>query len=280
MLKNPVGYDLRGLTTWVSGDFTTKSNYEYGIPASVGFLFELFYTDGSKWKVEPPQCNLKINAVFGGHDGFYFSPESIPDDGSRYEISQSEKVSKALQELTKYFRVYPLKEQPHPGIDIYEAYRDGWQENGRKTIVVFNPARPSYWLPVTVKEMADAHLAYYSLIQKIEIDRMLLNQLKQEIAELSPEELAAPAYAGHESHFVLKVNGNKQGYQIMRFNPAYWDRSLPISAIQFMTLANGNLTQGEMEDEQKRTGYPNFPQLFVNNLQWNEIAGLIQYTHK
>lgn len=274
MLTSPKGYDLRALSNYVWGDWTTKTEAEYGIPADLGFLFELFYTDGSKWKVEPPRYGLSVNAVYGGHDGFFFTPESIVDNGSRYDLSQSEKVSKALSELQKYFRIYPLKEQPATGVDIYEAYRDGWQQNGRKTIVVYNPERSSYWLPVTVKEMADAHLAYYSLFQKLEIDRMVLDQLKQEIVELTAEELAAPAYAGHDSHFVLKVNGKGQGYQIMRFNPAYWDKSLPPSAIQFMTFWNDNLTQGEM-DEQAQRNYPAYPQMLVNQFNWGKIAGLI-----
>ncbi len=274
MLTSPKGYDLRALSNYVWGDWTTKTEAEYGIPADLGFLFELFYADGSKWKVEPPRYGLSVNALYGGHDGFFFTPESIVDDGTRYDLSQSEKVSKALSELQKYFRVYPLKEQPAPGVDIYEAHRDGWQQNGRRTIVVHNPERPPYWLPVTVKEMADAHLAYYSLIQKREIDRMVLDQLKQEIAELTTEELAAPAYAGHESHFALNVNGKKQGYQIMKFNPAYWDKSLPTSAIQFMTFVNGNLTQGEMEEQAQRS-YPAYPQLLVNQFEWGKIAGQI-----
>lgn len=274
MLTSPKGYDLRALSNYVWGDWTTKTEAEYGIPADLGFLFELFYADGSKWKVEPPRYGLSVNAVYGGHNGFFFTPESIVDDGTRYDPSQSEKVSKALSELQQYFRVYPLKEQPAPGVDIYEAYRDGWQQNGRRTIVVYNPDRPPYWLPVTVKEMADAHLAYYSLIQKREIDRMVLDQLKQEIAELSAEELGAPAYAGHESHFALNVNGKKQGYQIMKFNPAYWDKSLPPSAIQFLTFMNSNLTHEEM-DEQAQRSYPEYPQLLVNQFVWVKIAGLI-----
>jgi len=274
MLTSPKGYDLRALSNYVWGDWTTKTEAEYGIPADLGFLFELFYADGSKWKVEPPRYGLSVNALYGGHNGFFFTPESIVDDGTRYDLSQSEKVSKALSGLQQYFRVYPLKEQPAPGVDIYEAYRDGWQQNGRSTIVVYNPDRPPYWLPVTVKEMADAHLAYYSLIQKREIDRMVLDQLKQEIAELSAEELAAPAYAGHESHFALNVNGKKQGYQIMKFNPEYWDKSLPPSALQFMTFWNSNLTREEM-DEQAQRSYPEYPQMLVNQFQWEEIQKLI-----
>lgn len=276
MLKNPKGYDLRALTTYVWSDYTTKLDCEYGIPASMGFLFELFYADGGKWTVEPPQFGFEVNALYGGHDGFFSNPDPVLVDDPDYAITETPAFKKAKEKMLQYFRVYPLSEQPFPGVDIYQAYRDGWQQNGLKTIVVYNPEQPHYWLPVTVKEMADAHLSYYSLIQKTELDRMVLKQLKQEIAELSPDELAAPAYAGHDSHFVLKVNGNKQGYQIMRFNPAYWDRSLPISAIQFMTFRNISLTKGEMEEEQTRTGHPNYPQRFVNQIKWNEVGKLIQ----
>jgi hypothetical protein len=275
MLNSPCGYDLRAISSYVWSDYTTKTDYEYAIPGEISFLFELFHADGSKWKIEPPQFRFEVIAVSGGHDGFYFSPEYMVNDGSRYDQTVSEKVDSTLQILAQYFRVYPFKESPCAGIDVYQAYRDGWQENGIQTIVVYNPQRPPYWLPVTVQEMADAHLAYYSLFQKKEIDRMILDQLKLEIAELTPEELAAPAYAGYESHFVLKVNGKKQGYQIMRFNPAYWDKSLPISAIQFLTFRNENLTDGEML-EQKQRAYPNYPQLFFKQIKWDVgLVGLV-----
>ena len=60
----------------------------------------------------------------------------------------------------------------------------------------------------------------------------------------------------------------------MRFNPEYWDRSRPTSAIQFMTFWNGNLTREEM-DEQAQRSYPAYPQLLVNQFEWGKIAGLI-----
>ncbi len=268
MLKSPKGYDLRALSGSVWGDFTTKSDAEYGIPASMGFLFEIFDSDGGKWTVEPPQYAFEINAIDGGHDGRYFTPESVTEDGKRYDLSQSEAVSKALQKMTEFFPTYPLKAQPCPGVDVYEA-------GGRQKIVVYNPQRPPFWIPVTVKEMADAHLSYYALFQKEEIDRMVLGQLKQEIAELSPEELAAPAYSRHNTHFVLKVNGKRNGLQIMRFNPSYWDRTLPISAIQLMTFWNACHTEKQMAEQQKRS-YPDYPQLFVNQIEWDKIANLIQ----
>lgn len=274
MLKTPIGFDVRAINNWVWSDYTTKTEWMYGIPARVDFLFELFDAYGSKWTTEPPQYGFEINADWGGIDGFYFTPESIVDDGSRYDLSKSQQVNNALTELQKYFRVYKLVEQPCAGVDIYEAYPDGRHQNGIRTIVVYHADHQPYWLPVTVSEMADAHLAYYSLIQKKEIDRMILEELKKEIAELSPEELSSPAYAGHESHFVFKVNGKRQGYQIMRFNPAYWDKSLPQSAVQFITFRNANHSQTEM-DEQANRSYPDYPQIFVNQLNWCEIVKLL-----
>ncbi len=271
MLLKPTGYDLRAIAGWEWSDYSTISAGEYGIPANLDFLYEIFDSKGGKWTIEPPQSGILINDVSGGHDGWFFTPESIVEDGSRYDLSQADKVKKALQQLGWYFRAYPLKGQLCPGVNEYESY-----PGGRKTIVVFNPDRPPYWIPVTVKEMADAHLAYYSLFQKIEIDRMILDELKKEIAELSPEELAAPAFSGHDSHFVLKVNGRRQGLQIMKFNPAYWDKTLPQSTIQFMTFWNVNISEQQQAEDLKRRGYPEYPQLFINQMDWNGVAGLIE----
>ena len=73
------------------------------------------------------------------------------------------------------------------------------------------------------------------MLQRTELDRMLVQQLKAEIAGLTPEELAAPAYLGHDSRTVLKVNGQAQGLALMRFNPASWNRALPMSAVQLVS---------------------------------------------
>jgi hypothetical protein len=270
MLKNPVGYDIRTIANRMWGDYTTRAEAEYGIPATLDFLFEIFDSEGGKWTIEPPQYGILVNSITGGRQGLYFTPESIVEDGSRYDLSRTEDVRNALERLWQYFPVSLFRESPCPGVDIYAANTGATEQ-----IVVYNPERPPYWLPVTLQELADASLAYYSLFQKVEIDRMVLDQLKSEIADLSAEELAAPAYFGHDSHFVLRANGRGQGLQIMRFNPEYWDRSLPPSAIQFMSFWNPVLSDEEMEEQLRRAGYPNYPQLFVNRVKWDEISKLI-----
>ncbi len=270
MLQTPVGYDLRAIANWMWSDYTTRAEAEYGIPATLDFLFEIFDDKGGRWTVEPPQYGILVNSITGGHQGLYFTPESIVEDGSRYDLSRSEDVRKARERLWQYFPVSWYKESPCPGVDVYSA-----NTGSPEQIVVYNHDRPPYWLPVTVQELADASLAYYSLFQKIEIDRMVYDQLKSEIAELSPEELAAPAYYGHGSHFVLQVNGKGQGLQIMRFNPEYWDRSLPASAIQFMSFFNPGVGIEEMAEYRQRQGHPHYPQQFADRMRWDEIVKII-----
>lgn len=270
MLKNPEGYDLRAIANRMWSDYTSRSEAEYGIPATLDFLFEIFDSEGGKWSIEPPRYGIIVNNIIGGHQGLYFTPESLVEDGTRYDLSRSDDVRKARERLCQYFPVSWFKVSPCPGVDIFAA-----NTGSPEQIVVYNPERPPYWLPVTLQELADASLAYYSLFQKVEIDRMILEQLKTEISELSSEELASPAYFGHDSHFVLKANGRGQGLQIMRFNPAYWNKSLPPSAIQFMSFFNPGLSSEEMTDYLQSQGHPHYPQLFAGKLRWDEIAKLI-----
>lgn len=115
------------------------------------------------------------------------------------------------------------------------------------------------------------YLEYYTS-QK---DEFMLPQLKKEIAELSEEELNGSAYYGHDEHFVLKANGKKEGFQLMRFNPEYWDRSLPPSEIQFMTFYYPQHSNAETEEYLRNNGHPDYSQLLVNQINWTAIAGLI-----
>lgn len=154
-----------------------------------------------------------------------------------------------------------------PGVHVYKESVDGHFYH----FIVFNPERPPYWLPVTLKELAEIHIEYYTS-QK---DEFLLPQLKKEIAEFSEEELNAPAYFGHDTHFVLRANGKNEGQQLMRFNPEYWDKTLPPSAIQLMTFYYPQMTEAHLEESYRNNGRPQYGQLLVNQVKWIDVAGLI-----
>jgi hypothetical protein len=74
---------------------------------------------------------------------------------------------------------------------------------------------------------------------------------------------------------VLRANGKNKGMQLMRFNPEYWDKTLPPSAIQFMTFYYPQMNDDQMEESYRNNGRPNYPQLLVNQINWSDVAGLI-----
>ena len=69
MLMEAKGYDMRALSHYTWSDYSVITEGEYGIPAEMSFIFELFYSDGKKWKVEPPQYGFYINNISGGNHG-------------------------------------------------------------------------------------------------------------------------------------------------------------------------------------------------------------------
>jgi hypothetical protein len=71
---------------------------------------------------------------------------------------------------------------------------------------------------------------------------------------------------------VLKVNGKKEGLQFMRFNPAYWDRSLPNTAIQFMTFYYPQMDEVALNEHYKNNGHPFYSQMLVNQIDWGKLA--------
>ena len=165
------------------------------------------------------------------------------------------------------FTVYPFVKELAPGVNYYDSGVGGWG-----AVVVFNPERPDFWIPVTLRELANMELDFYTS-QK---DEFLLPQLRKEIAELSEEELNAPAYSGHDTHFILKANGKNQDLQFMRFNPDYWDRSLPPSAIQLMCFYYKNSSAEELEEHFRNNGYPNYNEKLLQEIDWKKLAGMIE----
>lgn len=267
MLKTPIGYDLSA-TTYGSWDkYYRMNNCNYGLRTELHFGFQLFMSNGGKRTIEPPHYSFDINNTETGHgpNASYPYFDELKDDAA-----QKKAINEAGSKMNGIFMVYPFVKSLAPGVNLYDC-----EGGGCGKVVVFNSERPDFWIPVTVREMAEMHLQYYKLRNKIEMDRLLLKQLQKEISELSEDELNAPAFSGHAEHFVLKVNGKGEGLQLMRFNPAYWDRSLPNSAVQFMTFYYPQLDEAAMNEHYKNNGYPFYSQLLVNEINWNKVTTLI-----
>jgi len=262
LLASPKGFDLSACSYGIWNDNYKKNPCNYGMRSEMNFDFQLFVSNGGKWVVEPPHYSFYINNTESGHGtNFNFAGWDNIKDQQSLEVP----LEKATTKLNGLFQVFPVIKDIAPGVRLYD---DG-------KLVVFNPDRPSFWIPVTMRELSDLFLGYYGLRNKTEMDKLLLDQLKKEIAELTEEELNAPSYEGHDSHFVLKANGQKTGLQIMQFNPEYWDRSLPPSAIQLMTMFYPQMNEAEKEEHFKNNGYPVYGLLIMNVIKFEELAGLI-----
>jgi len=262
LMTNPKGFDLSVVLFGVSDDKYKKRKCNYGICGELNFGFQMFLSKGGKWTVEPPAYEFDINNTATGHG----TNNNWNGYDYRYDAPiQEAPMEKAAGDLNDLFSVFPLEREITPGVSLY----------GDGHLIVFNPDRPPFWVPVTLREYADKTLSYYTIFVKKEMGQIMLDQLKKELAELTEDELNAPAYQGDPKHFVLNANGRKEGLQIMRFNPDYWDRSLPSSAIQFMTLWDPKMNQVQMDEFYQNNRYYHFGQQIINTLNMNGLSGLI-----
>lgn len=198
VLNNPVGFDGRARIYTIS----MKDQESYGVPSRISFEFASWYRkkDGTAVRgfIEPPEWSLYLNKL-------------VPGWGSRFSRKPD------------FLAVSEKKETIAPGIDMYDG----------ECFVLYNPDRPDYWLPVTVKEAFDVVFAENKRI-KDEIQRkMTLEMLDGEWANISQSDWNKPATRSG----MLSGVGTLEGFpRIVKVNPAYWDKSKPKSDIQFITF--------------------------------------------
>ena len=269
MLTNPKGFDLLAASFGIWDDDYKRNACNYGMRSEMNFDFQLFLSDlarGGKWVVEPPHYSFYINNTEGGHgtnpNYKYFSEQEYdPRGDKKYSTSQQKAINDVVTKMNGVFSVFPLKEDIAPGVKLF----------GGGNLIVFNPQRPDFWLPVTMREMVDMYLEYYTL-QK---DEFTLPYLRKEIEGISEEEMNAAAFSGNDNRDILRFNGNAENLQIMRFNPEYWDRTLPKSAIQFLTFGYNEFSQKDKEVHFKNNGYPIYGNLIMHSIKLEDLHGLI-----
>ena len=278
LLTNPKGFDLDAMAFSIWDDDYKRNSCNYGMRSEMYFGFQLFLSDlsrGGKWVVEPPHYTFYINNTEGGHgtnpNYKYFSEQEYDPSGlKKFSPTQQKAINDAVEKMNGVFSVFPFVKDMTSGVSLY----------GDGNLIVFNPERPDFWLPVTVRELAGMYLGYYTQLK----DEFMLPYLKKEIEDISEDEMNSPAFSGDDNRTILRFNGKGEGLQIMRFNPEYWDRSLPPSAIQFMTLYYsefGYSTNNKEEEEIANrefisdNGHRNYPSEIKKTLPLKELPRLI-----
>lgn len=202
--KNPVLLELKGFDGRARIYTTIACEQEgvYGVPSRISFEFASWFRskDGKEKRnlIEPPEWSVYLNTI---QPFWTWGFSKRPD----------------------FITVPEKKETLAPGIDVYDG----------ECFVLYDPKRPDYWLPVTVKEAFD--LAYANL--KKTSDEVQWGFIKK----MLDEEWAAIPQADWNKQATLSGMisrvGTLQGFpKIMRVNPAYWDMSMPKSSIQLITF--------------------------------------------
>ena len=240
LLANPKGFDLEADFYGMWNDEYKTRDYNYAYRCEMDFAFQLFIVENgneTKWTIEPPHYEIDINDTETGH-------------GSNFDIG----------ELKGLFAVFPMVKEIATGVRLY----------GDGNLIVFNPTRPEFWIPVTVREVVNAKLAAYA-----REDKSLYEFIKPLVVKMTDEELDSPAYYGSDDA-ILNVNGKQDGLQIMQFNKDYWDQSLPKTAIQFIRMWYRPANEFDMDEFIKNNGHSHYGQLLMNELPLNELIALIK----
>lgn len=290
ILNTPVGNDV--LVSFL-GNLCGKhlKEEDYGIQCQIYFAFHDFYLENGV------SCTATGNTAHG--TGFLInSPirlissqftETGFQSGDPPLLKQSHE--KSLLNLGKYYSVAPVLREIAPGVRHYAG-----AASHAGVILVFNPHRPDIWIPVTVKEIMEAKLAYYKVKQEIDSinyektlaqwaklnfkpDQVMRpNQydlMKKEFENFSAEDLNRAAYSSSQSG-ISTINARGEGKQVMKFNPDCWDQTLPATSVQFVSIEYWPATTAELEGfKQLNNRLTDYVGLFYNHLPVERLGELI-----
>jgi hypothetical protein len=224
--KNPVLNDIKGFDGRARiYNVSCDEDGQYGVPSRISFEFAAWYRnkDGTESRgiIEPPEWTLIINELKATANRWVFSADDIAGDH-------------------RYFIIPLKKETIEKGIDVYAG----------ECYVIYNPDRPPYWIPVTVKEVFIGMIESFKKDRDTTGRRYMIDLLKKEYAAIPESEVNKPAYYGG-SETIAGISSIANFPPVVRVNPAYWDRNLPKSAIQFFffrSIPNKEYHRNRMEE--------------------------------
>lgn len=245
VLKNIKGFN--GQMRLYGQTYERKNGY--GIPGEMSFEFCTWFLYKGKEEcscIEPDHWDIMLNSLtayvsysYGSRPGKPTEPPTNPSYNYEAWLKTGEALSNIIQMPGK-------KEVLEPGMDRYDG----------QTVIVYNPDRPPYWVPVKIGEVFPLLIDYWRLSPDKIQSEMATKMLQDEYARFSEEERNSYAYAvsGDErSPFAnIGVKVWDKALPVMRINPAYWNKQLPRSAVQIFSFqCNENKQYLHRETEQQ-----------------------------
>lgn len=292
VVNHPTGFDaLVGLT----GLHCDRKNKEeaFGIQSSISISFNYFYFENGM-SCRATGYTAHSTEIIVNNPIYFISTQF---DEAEFKTDDppylKQPLEKARENLRKYYTTAPVIKEIAPGIRLYAE--GGWFKG---VLLVFNPNRPDIWIPVTVKEIMEVKLAYYKVRHEIDSinyekivavwakmnfnpdpDRSMLPKLYQSILNeyesFTAEELNLPAYScPTEECGISTINARGDGRAVVRFNPSCWNRSLPVTAVQYLTLQYRPATAKELEEfKLPNGGLEDYVGKFYSQLPVEEMGG-------
>lgn len=286
VVNPPIGFDA---SVSLSGNLCDKGpkNEDFGIQSHIYFSFHYFYIENgvshaaTDWAAHGTQISINnpINLISSQFTETGFNTDDPP------RLKQP--LEKALENLKKFYTTAPVVKEIAPGVRLYAG----------DDLLVFNPDRPDIWIPVSVKEIMEAKLAYYKIKQEIDsinyektlaewaklnykpdqiLRPVIYDLIKKEFENFTAYELSLPAYSSAQDGISM-INAHGEGRPVVRFNTACWDRTLPATAVQYLSLEYKPRTRADLEEfKHNNGGLIDYVGLFTNNLPVEKMDVLIQ----
>jgi hypothetical protein len=263
VLREIKGFD--GIAYLNGGRCNTK--FGYGLPSSVKFYFKTWSLRKGKevqWINEPPEWQFEVNMTekfcSNGFNVSNYSSTYNPTNPAFNELATN-KSTVALREL---FFLPGVKEAICPGIDRYG-----------ENLIIFNPDRPDYWNQVTIREVFRLLMDYWKQVPDKIQEETIIPILKNEFSAFSETEKNGFAYFGSQES-VSRIGSKKYETPVMRPNPEYWSRSLPITTVQYMSWQYRPESELELEKFKPRNGgLEDYVGMFFNSLPVEKMGVLI-----
>ena len=229
VLSNPLGFDcdvdVHSQESVAEYGSKTNKKFMFGIPSVINFHTCFFFVNDNgkevRFSIEPPHWDILVNRLAP-----YTNGGPLTKDHDLFFVS-TDKIT--------------LK----PGMDVYD----------KDKIFIYNPARPAYLVPVTIKEVFKVMLDYYKNDEDQIAAGYAIKMLEDEYSLYSETEKNEYAYMGGRGQAPLSnVDTKLSSMQVMRVNPEYWNKKLPRSAVQtiaFECNTDKNFYDREIVDQLK-----------------------------
>ena len=222
--QNPVGVTLEVKSR------TTYNHYDHE-------LYPVKPTERVKAEVFVPFCSLflKNGKVEAACDEVPYIDVITNDEREVFESGMNYDQLDDKQAVNQYKEMFYLPGKLldlGSGVSLYNWYY-------KNRLVVARSDRP-LWLPVTNREYIERTMIYYKAsLKEGKINQMAMDLLIAEIASIPPEIMSLPCYVDRNAGLTLTeivVNGQVSEFPVYKLNPDYFDKTLPRTAVQLVTM--------------------------------------------